>query len=366
MTAAEIKEAGLRFASDEKPGISRKARGKSFAYSDKDGKAIRDAETLRRIKSLVIPPAWERVWISPDPRGHIQATGRDARGRKQYRYHADWRSQRDETKFERMAAFARALPRIRRRVKRDLAQRAMSRENVLATVVRLLETTLIRVGNDEYARQNHSYGLTTMRNRHARVKGTKIEFSFRGKSGKRHVISLSDPQLARIVKGCQDLPGQDLFEYEDENGAPHAISSHDVNAYLHSISDAEFTAKDFRTWAGTVLAATALREFEKVMHVSEAKKNVVTAIEAVAQILGNTPAVCRKCYIHPEIMGAYMDGETIATIEQRAEKMDASLSRLKPEEAAVLVLLQRRLQQAKRGKSSLKEMMAKSVRRGSG
>ncbi len=298
---------------------------------------------LTRIKRLAIPPAWTDVWISPRENGHIQATGRDARGRKQYRYHADWRRQRDENKFDHMIAFARALPRIRRRVKRDLLRPGMPREKALATVVRLLETTLIRVGNGEYARENRSYGLTTMRNHHARVAGSKIHFSFRGKSAKRHEIGLHDPQLARIVRRCQEMPGQDLFTYEDVDGESRDVTSQDVNEYLRGIAGDDFTAKDFRTWAGTVLAAIALREFETVTHEAQAQKNLVAAIKAVAKVLGNTPAVCRKCYVHPEILDRYLAGETIATIRQRAtSRIDHALTLLKPEEAAVLVLLQKK------------------------
>jgi DNA topoisomerase-1 len=342
--AEEARQAGLRYSSDSQPGIRRRLRGKNFAYLRADGSRVKDTATLARIKRLAIPPAWADVWISPHHNGHVQATGRDARGRKQYRYHEDWRSQRDENKFGRMLAFALALPRIRRRVKRDLGRRGMPREKALATVVRLLESTLIRVGNDEYARQNESYGLTTMHNGHARVAGSHIRFSFRGKSAKRHEIRLRDPQLARIVRRCQDIPGQELFAYEDEDGQPRDVGSQDVNDYLRTIVGADFTAKDFRTWAGTVLAAVALREFEEVTHQTQAKKNVVTAIEAVARMLGNTPTVCRKCYVHPGILDSYLAGDTIATVRQRARgRIDRSLSQLKPEEAAVLVLLEERL-----------------------
>ena len=339
--AEEAGKAGLRYTSDAKSGIQRRSRGKAFVYFGTDGRRVKDKETLARIKRLAIPPAWTDVWISPHANGHIQATGRDARGRKQYRYHADWRQQRDENKFDHMVAFARALPRIRRRARRDLARRGMPREKVLATVVRLLEATLIRVGNDEYARHNNSYGLTTMRNRHARVTGTHVHFTFRGKSAKRHEISVRDPLLARLVRHCRDMPGQELFGYEDETGQPRDVGSQDVNSYLREISGQDFTAKDFRTWAGTVLAAIALREFKAVTGQTQAKKNVVTAIEAVAKTLGNTPAVCRKCYIHPRVLESYLTGNTIATIRQRvARKIDRALSQLKPEEAAVLVLIQ--------------------------
>lgn len=339
-----IQEAGLRYVTDHQAGITRETRGKAFLYRGPDGKQLKDAATLDRIKHLVIPPAWTNVRISPFNNGHIQATGRDARGRKQYRYHSRWREQRDENKFERMMGFAHALPRIRRRVQRDLRRRGMPREKVLATVARLLEVTLIRVGNDEYARENNSYGLTTMHNRHVKVARGKIEFTFRGKSGKRHEISVRDKRLAKIVRRCQDMPGQELFQYEEPGGTVRDVSSEDVNGYLRDIAGEDYTAKDFRTWAGTVLAAIALRQFEGVAKGALAKKNIVTAVEAVARILGNTPAVCRKCYIHPEILNSYLAGQTIATIQQRlSAKIDRSLSRLKPEEAAVIVLLKSRL-----------------------
>ncbi|HEX8297222.1 MAG TPA: DNA topoisomerase IB [Chthoniobacteraceae bacterium] len=339
--AAEAREAGLRYTSDEQPGIRRQRQGDDFVFIQPNGKQVTDPETLRRIKRLVIPPAWEEVWISPHENGHIQATGRDARRRKQYRYHPDWRAQRDQNKFGRMLAFARALPRLRKRVDRDLQRRGLPREKVLATVVRLLEATLIRVGNDEYARHNKSYGLTTMHDRHVKVKGGRIHFAFKGKSGKRHEISFQDAQLAKIVKRCQDLPGQELFAYEDENGQPRDVGSQDVNNYLRSLAGEEFTAKDFRTWAGTVLAAIALREFQAFSKKAEAKKNVVAAIEAVASTLGNTPAVCRKCYVHPVILESYLQGNTIATLQQRvSSKLDRSLAAMRPDEAAVMVLLQ--------------------------
>jgi DNA topoisomerase-1 len=338
------KSAGLRYVSDGERGIRRVMGPLGFKFIGADGKVIRNAAELARIRALAVPPAWTDVWICRDARGHLQATGRDVKGRKQYRYHADWRERRDENKFGRMIAFARCLPRIRRRVQRDLKRRGMPREKALATVVRLLEATLIRVGNDEYARTNDSYGLTTMRNGHARVSGSHVHFNFRGKSGKRHEISLRDPLLARIVRHCQDIPGQELFGYEDEQGQPRDVGSQDVNAYLREVAGDDFTAKDFRTWAGTVLAAIALQEFEAVTHEAQAKKNILTAIEAVARMLGNTPAVCRKCYVHPEILDSYLAGDTIATIRQRvAGKIDRSLPRLKPEEAAVLVLIQKRL-----------------------
>ncbi|HET6406543.1 MAG TPA: DNA topoisomerase IB [Chthoniobacteraceae bacterium] len=363
--ASEAREAGLHYSSDAKPGIARRSRGPMVTYLTARGTRVRDAATIARIKHLAIPPAWTDVWINPRADGHIQATGRDARGRKQYRYHADWRKQRDDNKFGRIIDFARKLPRIRRRVARDLARRGMPREKVLATVVRLLESTLIRVGNDEYAQQNKSYGLTTMRNHHVRVNGAHVCFTFRGKSAKHHEIGVRDSKLASIVRRCQELPGQDLFGYEDDNGKACDVTSNDVNAYLREISGSEFTAKDFRTWAGTVLAAIALREFQTVTKEANAKKNIVAAIESVARMLGNTPTVCRKCYVHPGVLDSYLSGSTIATIHQRTKnKIDRSLSQLKPEEAAVLVLLQSGLRKkttlAAPRKSSRKPLRSKS------
>jgi DNA topoisomerase-1 len=357
--AEEARDAGLHYSSDAQPGIRRVFKRGNPVYLQPNGKPVTDQPTLVRIKRLVIPPAWTDVWICPRENGHIQAVGRDAKGRKQYRYHEEWRKHRDEDKFGRMMAFAKALPRIRKRVEKDLRLPGMPRNKVLATVVALLESTLIRVGNDEYARQNGSYGLTTMRNRHARVAGEKIQFAFKGKSGKRHDISVRDPQLARIIRKCQDMPGQELFGYEDENGQARDVTSQDVNDYLREIAGEEFTAKDFRTWAGTVLAAIALRELAGFTHQKEAKKKIVAAIESVAKMLGNTPAVCRKCYVHPQVLEAYMGGDTIATIQQRAARaLDQSLAKLKPDEAAVLALLQRRLQKALPPKEA-----AKAVRR---
>jgi DNA topoisomerase-1 len=352
---ADAREAGLVYTTDERPGLSRRRQRNDFVFVDEHGKAVRDAETIKRIRALVIPPAWENVWICKTANGHLQATGQDARGRKQYRYHKKWREQRDETKFEHMAHFARSLPRIRRQVMRDLRRPGMPREKILATVVRLLETTLIRVGNDEYARTNHSYGLTTMRNRHVHVKpGGGIVFSFRGKSGKDHEISLTDPSLAKIIRKCQHMPGQELFTYEEDGQARH-IASHDVNDYLHAIAGREFTAKDFRTWIGTVLAATAFRELEAVTSERQAKKNVSVVVESVSKILGNTPSVCRKCYIHPEIIDSYMEGTTVDTIKQRiAKDLEHPGHSLRPMEIAVLALLQRRLQTRNRGMSQWK------------
>jgi DNA topoisomerase-1 len=336
--------AGLRYVSDQAPGIRRRRAGKGFVYFGPDGRRLRDSEELARIKRLVIPPAWRQVWICPSANGHIQASARDAKGRKQYRYHARWRQVRDETKYTRMIAFAQALPRIREVVQRDLARPGLSREKVLAAVVRLLEVTQIRVGNLEYARDNGSYGLTTLREHHVDVNGHTLRFRFRGKSGKEHAVDLADRRLARIVKQCQELPGQELFQYVDDDGGRRSIDSADVNAYLREISGDDFTAKEFRTWAGTVLAALALQELEKFDSATQAKRNVVRAIEAVAKVLGNTPAVSRKCYVHPAILDAYMDGVTLASLKARAEqRMRTALAGLRAEEAAVLALLQQRL-----------------------
>jgi len=301
------KDAGLRYSSDSRPGIRRIRCGKGFRYQRPDGAAVKDAETLARIKSLVIPPAWKDVWICPDPRGHMQATGRDAKGRKQTRYHPKWREVRDETKYERMLAFGAALPAIREQVERDLALPDMPRRKVLATVVRLMETTLIRVGNQEYARENHSFGLTTMRNRHVSVDGSTITFNFQGKSGIKHTVDLTDRRLARIVRRCQDIPGYELFQYEDSEGH-HSIDSTDVNEYLHEIGGQEFTAKDFRTWAGTVLTCSELLKLEPFDSETQAKKNIVETINSVASLLGNTRAVCRKCYVHPAVLECYLQG----------------------------------------------------------
>lgn len=319
---------------------------------------MRDAATLKRIKSLVIPPAWTDVWICADARGHLQAVGRDARGRKQYRYHLDWRTIRDETKFNRMIAFGKALPEIRRHVRRAIRKKGMSREKILAAVVRLLEITALRVGNDEYAQENKSFGLTTLQDRHARVNGATIEFNFRGKSGKHQSVSVEHPILARIVRKCQDLPGQELFQYLDEAGKVRDVTSSDVNEYLATITGKDFTAKDFRTWTGTVLAALALREFEPIGSKAKAKKNIVRAINHVAQRLGNTPAVCKKCYIHPVIFDSYLDGALVAALRRSAEReMRTSLTRLRPEEAAVVTLLQQRLK-ASEGTVLRKQMRA--------
>jgi DNA topoisomerase-1 len=339
------KEAGLRYVTDEKPGIVRRRAGKGFVYYGPDGTRVTDETTLKRIRALVLPPAWTEVWICPHPRGHIQATGRDDRGRKQYRYHNEWAEARGQEKFSRTLAFARTLPKIREAVEADMRGKPLARRTVLATIVRLLETTLIRVGNREYAQQNKSYGLTTMRTKHVEVNGTRLQFDFVGKSGKRHVVEVSDRRIARIVRTLQELPGQELFQYVDEDGERQTIDSADVNEYLREISGDDFTAKDFRTWAGTVLAAWALSEFEKIDSAAAARRNITAAVKRVASQLGNTPAVCRSSYIHPEILNCYVDGSLIEHLrgEIRTTLME-DLAGLTSEEAAVLVLLLKRLE----------------------
>lgn len=341
--AESARAAGLVYMSASRAGITRHRRGKGFSYTDGEGRTVRDPDTLARIKSLAVPPAWTNVWISPAPRGHLQATGRDVRGRKQYRYHPRWREVRDATKYDRMIAFGLALPVIRERTEQDLAKAGLPSEKVLAAVIRLLEATLIRVGNDEYARENNSYGLTTLLNRHAEVEGSTVEFRYRGKGGKLHVATVEDRQLANIVKRCQDLPGQELFQYVDEEGVGQGVGSADVNGYLRGIAGEDFTAKDFRTWAGTVAAAWALEEMEEFDSEAQAKRNIVRAIEQVASRLGNTPAVCRKSYVHPAVLDAYIDGSMLGALRQRAADMASELSGLRAEEAAVLALLQHRL-----------------------
>jgi DNA topoisomerase-1 len=333
---------GLRYVTHVQPGISRKRCGQGFRYRSAKCKVIRDRHTLKRISSLVIPPAWEEVWICPLDRGHLQATGRDERGRKQYLYHPRWREVRDKTKYERLMDFARALPGIRKQIKSDLKREGLCREKVLATVVRLLEVSLIRVGNEEYARDNKSYGLTTMKNRHATVRGAKIKFQFRGKSGKEHVVEVEDRRVARIVRACQDLPGQELFQCLDDGGQKHHVGSGDVNDYLREITGQDFTAKDFRTWAGTIFTASELRRLGPADSETELKKNVVAAIKAAAQSLGNTPAVCRKSYIHPAIIEAYLDGSLIPRLDEWKGKSSSRSSRgFLPDEAAVLKFLKR-------------------------
>jgi DNA topoisomerase I len=337
---AAAKEAGLRYVSDERTGYRRRAKGKHFEYLDTEGKPIRDEQRVLRIKRLAIPPAWTDVWICPSPNGHVQATGRDVRGRKQYRYHERWREVRDENKFDRLAVFAKALPKIRRRVAQDLKLPGLSRRKVLATIVRLLERTFIRVGNDEYARENKSFGLTTLKNRHVTVRGAKMRFRFRGKSGIHQEVDITDGRVAKIIAKCQDLPGQDLFQYLDDDRKVQDITSQDVNGYLRQIAGEDFTAKDFRTWGGTVLAAIALSKQEEFETKKQAKSNIKTAICAVAELLGNTPAVCRKCYVHPVIVEAYLNRTRIAGLNDTGKGLKPP--DLRAAERAVLKFLRAR------------------------
>lgn len=336
--------AGLVYVTDDNAGISRHRHGERFRYRDTKGRPVTDERTLARIKALAIPPAYTDVWICPTANGHIQATGRDAKGRKQYRYHPKFREVRDSTKFEHMLDFARKLPALRERIDADLARRGMPREKVLAAVVRLLESTMIRVGNADYAKQNKSYGLTTLKDRHVKIDGLDIRFDFKGKSGKQWRLKLKDRRIAKIVKASQDLPGQHLFQYIGDDGERCEVTSGDVNAYLREISGTDITAKDFRTWSGTVLAALALSEFEAVDSNAAAKRNVRAAIEKVAARLGNTPTVCRKCYIHPEIFESYLnDALVLSAREEIDEELRQDISKLRPEEALVLAFLHRRL-----------------------
>jgi len=336
-SANGAEEAGLRYVNDDHPGYRRRGKAGHFQYLDAAGKQIRDERRLLRIKHLAIPPAWTDVWICPSGDGHIQATGRDARRRKQYRYHERWRELRDENKFERLADFAKALAKIRHRVAEDLKLPGLPRQKVLATIVQLLERTLIRVGNEEYARENKSFGLTTIKNRHVTVRGARLRFRFRGKSRRQHEVDVTDRRIAKIVSKCQDLPGQELFQYISDDGNVGDITSQDVNGYLREISGANFTAKDFRTWGGTVLAAIALNTKEKSESPQEAKVNVKNAICAVAELLGNTPAICRKCYVHPHVIEAYLAGIAIAGLTQMRER--SQRIRFRSAEVAVLKFL---------------------------
>jgi DNA topoisomerase I len=348
-SARAARAAGLTYSRDDKAGMRRVKAGRAFRYLDARGRPV-NPKHLKRIRSLVIPPAWSDVWICPDPRGHLQATGRDARGRKQYRYHPQWRQVRDGTKFARLTTFGRVLPAIRRRTDADLRRPGLPRAKVLAAVVKLLERTFIRVGNAEYARDNRSFGLTTMRDGHVRISGSRVRFIFRGKSGVEHELELDDRRLARVVRQCRDLPGQELFQYRDERGAVVDVGSADVNAYLKEVTGEDFTSKDFRTWAGTVLAATLLRACEAAdsrlrpralarQAPARAKKNVVSVIDQVAKQLGNTRAVARKSYVHPAVIDAYLDG----SMKKTAGRTARAVGRMTASEAVVLGLLRRRL-----------------------
>ena len=336
--------AGLRYVSDGRAGVRRKKAGTGFSYGRADGLKLTEKDVLTRIKALAIPPAWTEVWICPFADGHLQATGRDAKGRKQYRYHPLFREVRESTKYEHVVAFADALPAIREKVQEHMALRGLPREKVLATVVHLLETTLIRVGNDDYAKQNNSYGLTTLKNRHVSVDGNEVRFRFTGKSGKQWSLRVRDRRIAKIIKACQDLPGQELLQYVDEAGNCQDVTSSDVNDYLNEITGKDITAKDFRTWAGTVLAAMALNELENFDSAAQAKRNLRAAIEKVAGKLGNTPTICRKCYVHPEVLNSYLDGKLVLELKEKAEsELRGDVQSFKPEEAAVLALLRGRL-----------------------
>jgi DNA topoisomerase-1 len=350
--------AGLRYVHDRRPGIRRRRAGASFRYLDGDGAPVTDEATLRRIRRLAIPPAWREVWICPREDGHLQATGRDARGRKQYRYHPRWHEVRDETKYGRMIAFGKALPTIRRRVARDLARPDLPREKVLAALVRLLETTYIRVGNTEYARSNDSFGLTTLRERQVRVRGDTLKFRFRGKSGVEHDVSLTDARLARIVRRMQDLPGEALFNYLNGDGTAHTVESSDVNAYLQAIAGEAFTSKDFRTWAGTLICARVLRGLEPPRSAAESRRRVAQALEMAARKLGNTKAVCRKCYVHPAIVECYERGELRDRMRGRSDEAGVA--------AVLRAALRREAAEARRSGAngqSLAPLLARSIQR---
>jgi DNA topoisomerase-1 len=331
--------AGLRYLGDDRPGLRRRRAGRGYAYYESDGRLVRDQPTLARIKKLAIPSAWREVWISPSSRGHLQATGRDARGRKQYRYHDRWRAVRDEAKYDRLLAFGQALPLLRAQVDADLRQPTLSRTRILAAIVRLLDTTLIRIGNDEYARQNRSFGLTTLQTRHVRLEGERLLLRFSGKSGREHRITLHDPRLARVVRRCQELPGQTLFQYRDEGGACWPIDSDDVNGYLRAVTEQSFSAKDFRTWAGTVIAARALAEAPPAESDSQATRSIAQAVAQTAERLGNTPAVCRRCYIHPAVLDAYQDASLRRFYPATGPGQPSAADGLAADEVALLELL---------------------------
>ncbi|HEX6488772.1 MAG TPA: DNA topoisomerase IB [Candidatus Dormibacteraeota bacterium] len=337
---AAARDAGLRYTSDQMPGIRRRRAGRGFAYVNADDRPVRDAATLRRIKRLAVPPAWTDVWICAQPNGHLQATGRDARGRKQYRYHDRWREVRDEAKYERLVPFGRALPKIRARVRRDLELPGTPRDKVLAAVVRLLDRTLVRVGNEEYARENDSYGATTLREEHVDVEGSRLRLRFRGKGGREHVVGLRDRRLARLVKQLEELPGQELFQYVDDDGQVRPVTSDDINDYLRDITGDDFTAKDFRTWAGTVLGLYALTRAEPPSSAGQARRELSGAIKWVAGLLGNTPAVCRKCYVDGAVIQAYLDGKLKPAPDRELDEMLSEVEAgLRPEERAVLRFL---------------------------
>ena len=343
--AVAAQRAELRYVNDSMPGITRRDARNGFDYRLPEGALVRDIATLKRVRALAIPPAWKEVWICRDPNGHLQATGRDQRGRKQYRYHARWREVRDDAKYGKLLIFARVLPLIRARVEEDLKRPGLPRERVLAAVVRVMELTLFRVGNNEYAKKNKSFGLTTLRDRHARIDGGHVHLSFRGKSGNRYESDINDRRLARIVKGCRDLPGYELFQYLDDDGNQHAVGSEEVNSYLREITGEDITAKDFRTWAGTQLAAEALRAFRNLDSESKRKKAIGRAVEKVARHLGNTPAICRRCYIHPAIFDGYVDGTLLEALAAKTTTyLKENIDNMSAEEAAVTTFLRLRLE----------------------
>jgi DNA topoisomerase-1 len=363
-TKGAAESVGLRYVSDARPGIRRRKSGKGFRYTRVDGSRLSEPDVLQRIKALAVPPAWTDVWICPFAEGHIQATGRDAKGRKQYRYHARFREARETTKYQRVIGFADELPSIREKVEKHMALRGLPREKVLATVVHLLETTLIRVGNDDYAKENNSYGLTTLKNRHVAVEGNEVRFRFTGKSGKQWSLRVKDRRIAKIIRACQELPGQELLQYVDEEGNCQDVTSTDVNDYLKEITGRDITAKDFRTWAGTVLAATALNELESFDSTAQAKRHLRTALEKVSVRLGNTPTICRKCYVHPEVLNSFMDGNLVLELKSKGEReLRGAIGSLKPEEAAVLALLRGRLAKAsQRSARSSKRALSNQLR----
>jgi len=368
---ASAAAAGLRYVGDDGPGISRQRRGRGFRYIDSRGRPVTDEPTLERIRALAVPPAWTDVWICPRPDGHLQATGRDARGRKQYRYHARFRARRDDDKFDRIVRFGGRLPRIRRQVTRDLRAPGLTRSKVLAAVVRLLELTLLRVGNEEYARLNRSFGLSTLRNRHARVRGGSIRFRCRGKSGREAEVGVTDRRLAAVVRRCQELPGQALFAYVGDDGEPDAVDSEDVNDYIRTVAgDETFSAKDFRTWAGTVLAYRALAAVEAPERASEAKRAVAAAVRETSERLGNTPAVARASYVHPAVLEAFEDRRPAAGDERRpsartvpSERRPSGRPPTRAEERAVLTLLRRKARDARRPKAGTARRTVRSARR---
>lgn len=337
----DAQEAGLRYIADISLGIRRLKKGKNFNYVHPDGKKVKEEATLKRIRSLVIPPAWSDVWICPHPRGHLQATGKDVRGRKQYRYHADWRAIRDQTKYDKLSSFGEVLPKIRKRVSTDLQKRGLPREKVLAAIVRILDVTHIRIGNEEYAQENHSFGITTLRNKHVDVHGSDVRFTFRGKSGQKQDLHVHDPRVARVIRTCEELPGHELFGYKDDDGAVVDIGSHDVNAYLHEITGMEITAKDFRTWGGTIKAAACLLALGDCDTEVHAKRCMVSAVKEVAAVLGNRPATCKKYYIDPRVFSAYQRNHLCTYLAKELTKNKNNVENdLQPIEKAVLKLLE--------------------------